>query len=296
MCQTTSRLQNKSILITGGNVGLGKTTAEECAKAGAAYIVLLCRNTMTAVEVEKSARALATHPTFRIETVACDLGDLKTVRDCAGVLSASKERFDVLFLNAGVMMVDEGKTVDGFETHIGINHFGHFLLTNLILKANLLNEGARVVALSSMAQKYWPKGFRLDDLNWERRKYSSSEAYSASKSANVLMMQELQRKFDTEGKGRIATAVHPGFVRTKLTREESFAKYFLLAIFPLYWLVSLSPREGVQCSLYAATAPEVATMGGTYFENLKPATPTESSPDVAAALWAISEQKTGVTY
>lgn len=239
---------------------------------------------------------MATHPSFRVETIACDLGDLKTVRDCVSVLSASKEKFDVVFLNAGVMMVEEGKTTDGFETHIGVNHFGHFLLTNLLLKENLLNESARVVALSSMAQKYWPRGFSLEDLNWEKRKYSSSEAYSASKAANILMMQELQRKFDAEGKKRIATSVHPGFVRTKLTREESLAKYFLFAIFPLYWLVSLSPREGVQCSLYAATAPEVANMGGTYFENLRPATPTQSSPEVAAELWKISEEKTGVVY
>lgn len=258
--------------------------------------MLLCRNAKTAAESEKAAKAAASHPNFRVETVACDLGDMKTIRDCVSVLEASKERFDVLFLNAGVMMVGEGKTKDGFETQIGVNHFGHFLLTILMLKANLLKEGGRVVALSSMAQKYWPKGFKLDDLNWEKRPYSSSEAYAASKSANTLMVQELQRRFDAEGKGRIATAVHPGFVRTKLVREESFAKYFLFAIYPLFWLVSLSPVQGVQCSLYAATAPEVANMGGKYFENLKPATPTQNSPEVAAILWRISEEKTGVKY
>jgi retinol dehydrogenase-12 len=190
------------------------------------------------------------------------------------------------------MMVEQGKTVDGFETHIGVNHFGHFLLTNLILKNNLLKENARVVALSSNAHAYWPNGFDITDLNFERRPYAATQAYAASKAANILMMQELQRRFDQEGKGRLAFSVHPGFVRTKLMRE--YTKYFLLAIYPLYWSVSLSPREGVQCTLHAATSPDITNIGGAYFTRLSATTPSiKSAPELGAQLWKLSVEKTG---
>lgn len=280
-------------MITGGNIGLGQTTAEEAAKAGAKYIVILCRNTRTAAEAEKSIANVATHPNFRIKTIACNLGSLESVRQCVTELANAKETFDHLILNAGVMMVEQGKTQDGFETHIGINHYGHFLLTNLILKANLLKENARVVALSSMAHSTWSKGFDITDLNFERRQYGKGNAYAASKTANILMMQELQRKFTVEGKGRIAVSVHPGFVRTKVLREESIAKYALLAIYPLYWSVSLSPEEGVQCTLHALTSSEVEKQGGAYYQNLKVVQPTGTSSALAAQLWQISAEKTG---
>jgi NAD(P)-dependent dehydrogenase (short-subunit alcohol dehydrogenase family) len=290
-CTTTSNLENKSICITGGNVGIGLATAEECARAGASYIVILCRNTASAAEAEKTIRAAAKNKQFEVLTISCDLGDLQSVRECVKTLEGGKRAFDVLFLNAGLMLV-EGTTKDGFENHMGVNHFGHFLLTNLIWKSDLLNENARVVALSSSANRIWSKGFDLNDLNFSKRPYSKYQAYGASKSANILMMQELQRRFALEGKGRFAFSVHPGFVRTKLMREPS--KYLLMALYPFYWSVSLSPREGTQCSLYAATSPEAAKYGGAYFENLRPYKTSHLSKEDATELWKISEEQVGL--
>lgn len=285
-----------NIAITGANVGIGVTTAEEAARAGAAYIAILCRNPTTAAEAEKSIKAAATNPKFRVKSIACDLGDLKTIGKAALELAKENVKLDLLILNAGVMMTPEKTTtVDGFETQMGVNHFGHFLLTDLIRKADLLKENARVVALSSMAHRQFG-GFDIHDLNFDRRPYSSAKSYGASKAANIMFIQELQRQFDAEGKGRVAVAVHPGFVRTKLMRESSWIRILLFLLYPLYWAVSLSPVEGVQCTLHAATTPNINTIKGSYLENLRLVAPYGCSVEDSKALWKISEEKTKVKH
>lgn len=205
-------------------------------------------------------------------------------------------KFDVLFLNAGVMMVPQGTTKDGFETHIGVNHFGHFFLVNLILQAQLLQEKARVICLSSHAHYTWSKGFDINDLNFEKRPYTSGNAYSASKTANILMAMELNRRFHIEGKGRVAIALHPGFVRTKLVRDPGLVRMMLMLLYPLYWSVSLSPVEGVQCSLHAATTPNVDKIAGKFLENLLVAKPLDNvNSENAKRLWEVSEKSVGIT-
>lgn len=282
--------------ITGGNVGIGLTTAEECARAGASHITILCRNLTAAREAEKSILAARTDLDTKVSVVSCNLGDLESVRESVKVLQNEGVKFDVLFLNAGVMMVEQGRTKDGSETHIGINHYGHFLLVNLVLQAQLLNEFGRVVCLSSHAHYTWWNGFDINDLNFEKRPYTSGNAYSASKTANILMALELQRLFDMEGKGRLAVSLHPGFVRTKLVREPSLARNLLIIpLYPLYWAVSLSPVEGVQCSLYAATSEDVDSIRGQFLENLRVAQPLSNvNSENAKRLWEISEKAVGI--
>lgn len=281
--------------ITGGNIGIGVTTAEECARAGAANITILCRNLNAAAEAEKLISKARTDSNTKISVVSCDLGDLNSVRESVKVLQGEAIKFDVLFLNAGVMMVPQGRTKDGFETHIGVNHYGHFLLVNLIHQADLLKNGSRVVCLSSHAHYTWSKGFDVNDLNFERRAYSSGNAYSASKTANILMAKELQRRFELEGKGRIAVALHPGFVRTKLVREASIIRFFVMLLYPLYWSVSLSPVEGVQCSLFAATTPDTSKIAGKFLENLVVTEPLDCVNSAnAKRLWEVSERAVGL--
>lgn len=281
--------------ITGGNIGIGITTAEECARAGAAHITILCRNLKAAAEAEKAIAKARTDPNTKISVVSCDLGDLNSVRESVKVLQGEAVHFDVLFLNAGVMMVPQGLTKDGFETHIGVNHYGHFLLVNLIHQADLLKAGARVVCLSSHAHYTWSKGFDINDLNFERRPYTSGNAYSASKTANILMAKELQRRFQIEGKGRTAISLHPGFVRTKMVREPGLTRFIVMLVYPLYWSVSLSPVEGVQCSLYAATTPDISHIAGKFLENLVVSEPLECVNSAnAKRLWEVSERAVGL--
>lgn len=229
-----------------------------------------------------------------VSIVNCDLSDWSSVREAGKVLAAEGIKFDVLFLNAGVMALPQGKTKEGFESHIGPNHFGHFLLTHLIRESDLLNEKARVIIVSSDAPYLFKNSLDLDDLNWEKRPYSRTHAYSASKSANILMAMELHRQFQLEGKGRQAISLHPGFVRTKVVRDPSFIQAIFFLLYPLTWTVSLSPLEGTQCSLHAATTDE--DIGGKYLHKLRPRqTLPEITPENARKLWSISEKAFGLS-
>ena len=290
-CTTTSALAGKSIAITGGNNGIGLETSIEAARAGASHITLLCRSRTGALEAEKLIKKAG--PSTNVSIITCDLSDLSTIHEAGSVLKGEGIKFDVLFLNAGAMMQPYGVTKDGFESQIGPNHFGHFLLTHLIRQADLLNEKARVVVLSSNAPAFWP-GFDIDDLHWQKRPYSITNAYAASKSANIMMASELQKKFDAEGKGRIAVSLHPGFVRTKVVREASWIRVALYFLYPIYWSISLSPLEGAQCSLYAATTTE--NIKGLFLNNLRPSKlPVDVSDEIAHKLWLVSEKTLGIT-
>lgn len=280
-------MAGKTILITGGSAGIGLTTAEEAARAGASHIALLARNRKNALEAEKLIRKAG--PSTNVSVITCDLDDFDSVREAASVLKGEGVAFDVVFLNAGAMMLPQGKTKQGLEQTIGSNHFAHFLLTKLIRETDLIKEKGRVVVLSSDAPFYWPDGFNIDDLHWTKRPYSTTGAYAASKLANILMAQELQNQFTAEGKGRIAVSVHPGVVRTRVVREPGMIRNIALLIYPLYWSATLSPLEGSQCSLYAATTSD--DIAGKYLRKLRVSNvPKHVNDENARALWAISEK------
>lgn len=129
-----------------------------------------------------------------LETVELDLQDLESVRNCATELLEQEAEINLLINNAGVMCCPKSKTVDGFETHMGTNHFGHFLFTLLLLPKMIQSRPARIVNVSSMAHSFGHIDF--DDLNWESRSYGSVAAYSQSKLANVLFTKELAARID----------------------------------------------------------------------------------------------------
>merc|ERR1712168_1656128 len=150
MCSSKRKLHGKTVVITGVNTGIGKVCARELAKRGA-KVVILCRN------MEK-ARSAA-HELKEVEGVdiyveQMDLASFKSIRECANRLISKLDKIDILLNNAGVMVCPEMRTEDGLEMQIGTNHFGHFLLTNLLLP--LLKKaapGARIVNVSSMAHE-----------------------------------------------------------------------------------------------------------------------------------------------
>lgn len=194
----------RTIIVTGASSGLGLVTARELARVGA-RVVLAVRNPA------KGDRAAATMA-GQTEVRRLDLADLASVRAFAAEWD---EPFDVLINNAGIMRVPQGRTRDGFELQIGTNHLGPFALTNLLLP----HITSRVVTVSSQLHR---RGrLDLDDLNWQRRRYKSLQAYCDSKLANLLFTLELQRRLATAGRGVLAVAAHPGIATTNLTSHVS---------------------------------------------------------------------------
>jgi len=288
------RLDDKVAVVTGANRGLGLEICVGLAGAGAT-VVMACRNPQRAEAAVQEIRRRV--PGARLEVMSLDLADLGSVRHFAQEFNARFTRLDILCNNGSAILVPLQKTRDGFETHIGTNHLGHFALTGLLLDKLKLTPGSRVVNTSSMAHRL-TKGLKLDDLHFERRPYKEMDAYGQSKLASLLYTFELDRRLRRAGLDIAATAAHPGWSNTNPDQGTALMR----------WANSFMAQPaamGALPSLYAATAP--AVQGGDYlgpggFKELRgyPAKVGSSeeaqNPELAARLWARSELLTGTKY
>jgi NAD(P)-dependent dehydrogenase (short-subunit alcohol dehydrogenase family) len=275
----------RTVVVTGGNSGLGLATSRALAAAGAS-VVLAVR------DVTRGEQAAAGLP-GSVEVRRLDLADLSSVREFAAGWSGA---LDVLINNAGIMMVPFGRTADGFELQFGTNHLGHFALTNLLLPS--ITE--RVVTLSSGLHRSGQ--IVLDDLNWNRRSYSASGAYGQSKLANLLFTLELQRRLTAAGSAVRATAAHPGYAATNLQgRSGNRLKDAAMALGNR--LVAVSGEQGALPTLFAAVAevpggsyagPDGPVMRGV--PTLTGRSPAASDADLARRLWTASAEATGVDF
>lgn len=290
---------DKTVLITGASSGIGLESAIEFAQRGA-RVVMACR------PGDKAERALdrvaeSAHD-IAPQLVALDLADLSSVRACAHAVNQTEDRIDVLMLNAGVMAVPRSKTVDGFESHFGTNHLGHFALAGLLMPLVLASPEKRVVTTSSLA--HWSGRIRWNDPNWTGRFYSPSLAYGQSKLGNLLFMRELDRRARAADLPLVSTAAHPGIAHTNLAHEHN--NIFSRLFFDGFRRLGAQPADlGALPLLYAATVADVP--GGSYWgpngrlevhghPTRANASPAARDDAAAARLWALSTELTGVDW
>lgn len=289
----------RAVLITGANTGLGLASARALAAKGA-KVLLACRNP----ERGKSAlQQVAAAGPAEPELVELDLADLSSVRAAADqVRRTTGDALDVLMNNAGVMAPPRSSTRDGFELQIGTNHLGHAALTWLLSPA--LRAGARVVTLSSIA--HLNGGLDLDDLNFQRRRYTPFRAYSQSKLANLLFALELDRAARREGRDLVSVAAHPGISGTELvgnmTGNHQLPAFLRRGLDTAAGVASQSAEQGALPQLHAATAPGIP--GGTYygpdgFRELRghpkraAISPAAQDERTAQRLWEVTAELTG---
>lgn len=283
----------RTIFITGANTGLGFEAALVLAGKGA-RVLLGCRSRTKAEAAQ--GRILAAHPQADVAIVDLDLGDLESVRKAAAVVAA-EPRLDVLINNAGIMMPPRSLTTDGFESQLGVNHLGPFLLTELLLEALEATPGSRVVHTSSNAHK--AGNIHFDDLTAEQS-YSALGRYSQSKLANLLHMYELDRLLKARGSSVVTAAAHPGGSDTDLGRH--MPKWVFVPVAFVLRPFMNTAAQGAWPTLMAATAPGV--QGGEYFgprgmgEMAGPAVQVDSTdrskdPELARKLWDVSVELTG---
>jgi NAD(P)-dependent dehydrogenase (short-subunit alcohol dehydrogenase family) len=271
-----------TVIITGANSGLGAVTARELARVGA-KIVMAVRNT---AKGEAAAREI----TGDVEVRALDLQDLSSVRQFADGVDGA----DILINNAGIMASPYALTVDGFESQIGTNHLGHFALTNLLLPK--LSD--RVVSVSSMA--HFPGRIRLDDLNWQSRRYSPWLAYCQSKLANLLFTAELQRRLKAIGSPLRALAAHPGYSHTNLQGASGRKTDAIVSAGTR--VIATDADFGARQTLYAVSQdlPGNTYVGPRfgYAGRTQPVGRSRAAKDavMAIALWELSEQLTGAKF
>lgn len=296
-------LTDKIYVVTGANSGIGLVTARQLAKQGATVVMGVRRvkeGERVAAEIRRdvSSAKLVAYP--------LELGDLASVRAFAVMVNQNYPKLQGLINNAGVMKTPFGHTKDGFETQFGVNHLGHFLLTNLLMDALKAGAPSRVVNLSSFFHEFamGREGkIHFDDLNYHRRPFDSWEAYAQSKLANLLHARELGHRL--AGTGVTAVSVNPGFVRTNLMTIPLPLWLQRLLVIPVLRLAGMiEPWEGAQTTLHALLAPEVEQQSGAYYSQIarykdKPSrlggwplsspNPVAHDDDVAARLWEASE-------
>src|SRR2546430_6814198 len=203
-------LSGRVAVVTGATRGLGREVTGYLA-AGGARVVMACRDEAGGEAAAAALRARGVAGALEVRPL--DLASLASVEKFADGL-AGEPRLDLLANNAGLMAVDRGLTADGFETHIGVNHLGHFALTARLLPLLRATARSRVVTMSSMGARLGHVD--LGDLHWERRPYDRWQAYFQSKLANLLFTLELDRRLRAAGAATAALAAHPGGARTSL--------------------------------------------------------------------------------
>ncbi|XP_060031742.1 retinol dehydrogenase 13 isoform X2 [Erinaceus europaeus] len=211
-CPSKATIPGKTVIVTGANTGIGKQTALELARRGAT-VILACRDLDKCEEAARFIRGETLNT--RVRARRLDLASLRSVREFAAGVIAEEQQVHVLVNNAAVMRCPHWTTEDGFEMQLGVNHLGHFLLTNLLLDKLKASAPARVINLSSLAHVAGHMDFQ--DLNWEKRDYDTKAAYCQSKLALVLFTRELARRL--QGTGVTVNALHPGVARTELGRH-----------------------------------------------------------------------------
>jgi len=279
-------MAGKACVITGASSGIGRATALALAAAGAKVVAV-------GRDRDRGARVLseleAASPRSDSLLLLYDLSSQRQVRGLAATLHARLDRLDVLVNNAGVDVAAREVTEDGLELTFAVNHLASFLLTCLMIDKLQEDGSARIINVSSGAHHQGRIDF--DDLQGERR-FAGQRAYNQSKLANVLFALELARRLDP--REITVNCVDPGWVKgTTLGRTASIGlKVMALAM----WPVMVTPEQGADTIVWAATSSELAGTTGSYFKKRAPSEPSKLARDEALArrLWVESERLTGL--
>ena len=292
-------LTGKTAIVTGGYSGIGLETVRALAAKGVAVVVPVR-------SPEKATENLA-GVEGDVRTAPLDLADLASVRSFSESMLGELNRLDLLINNAGIMASPESRVGPGWESQFGVNHMGHFALTNALLPLIERTPGARVVALSSTAHKM--ADIRWDDIQFESGEYDKWQAYGQAKTANALFANALSRRL--ADKDALAFSVHPGGIFTPLQRhlpqEEMIAFGWLDENGEPTEMAKAgfkTPEQGTSTTLWAATSAKLEGKPGVYCEDCDIATPTDGespmaryqgvndhacSDESAERLWSISE-------
>ncbi|XP_059390441.1 retinol dehydrogenase 12-like [Carassius carassius] len=281
------RLDDKTVIITGANTGIGKETVRDLAKRGA-RVIMACRD----LEKAEEARKELMEDSGNQDIVAnkLDLSDTKSIREFAELINKEEKQVNILINNAGIMMCPYSKTADGFEMQFGVNHLGHFLLTYLLLDLLKKSAPSRIINVASVAHTWG--SIHLDDINSEKG-YSPRRAYGQSKLANILCTRSLAKRL--QGSGVTVYSLHPGVVQSELFRNLSKPVQIAVKVFSPFTKTTI---QGAQTTIYCAVEPKLDNESGGYYSDCAPALCSREALDdeMAQKLWELSCQMLGITW
>ena len=292
-CKNTDSLQGCVFIVTGGNSGIGKETVKELAQRKATVIVA-CRNLQNARDAISEIRSRVS--TGELVPMQLNLASFLSIREFVAEVMRNFPQIHVLINNAGVYvpLKERASTEDGYEIHFGVNHLGHFLLTNLLLDRLKQNAPSRIVIVTS---KLFESGvIDFSNLNGEKGlvvKGRMNPAYCNSKLANTYFGIELAKR--TENSGVNIYMVCPGFTYTGLFRNVKRSWFHYIIFSPVALLFLRTANQGAQTVLHCAIEPSLFNDSGNIYRDCKPyVSKKELDPDVALRLWDVSEKLTGI--
>lgn len=283
-------ISEKVVLITGGDSDIGKATATSLAKRGG-KVYIACKDTSRGEEAVKEIKKNSGKD--RIFFLQLDLGSLESIRQFSKKFHESENKLNILINNHEVVISPKSKTTDGFETNIGVNHLGHFLLTNLLLDLLKSSSPSRIIFESGMAHKFG--SINKEDLMGENS-FSRFKAYFQSKLATHLFAHELAKKL--VGTGITVNISMTGIVITEIVRHITNVSKIKTTIEWIGGEFVNTAKEGAQTTIFASIDPDIETTTGKVFVNCKEIQMEGDSAndEMAAWLWKKSEELVGMSY
>jgi WW domain-containing oxidoreductase len=280
-------LTGRTVVITGSNCGIGFETAQALAGAGA-KVIFACRN----IEKGKDAvhRCNALHPESKLAFFPLDLASTDSIKNFCSQIK--DETIDTLICNAGLMSTKYQETKEGLEMTVGVCHFGHFLLTQLLLPQllaakELTGKSPRVVMVSSESHRM-PAILDFNKFPLKKSdRFSALTAYGQAKLCNALFANELQRRFGEQG--LTACSLHPGaLITTSFGRDSGFLSLLFKLVSPL----TKNPNQGAATTVFCASHENTEELAGKYFSHCQPVRSTKeaNTPETARKLWQLSEE------
>ncbi|GAB1603953.1 retinol dehydrogenase 11-like [Argonauta hians] len=282
-CKSKVDLTGKTVIVTGANAGLGYITARDLASRRA-RVILACRNPVKAEAAVN--KIIAETKNKDVVFRKLDTSSLKSVREFAARILKEEKRLDILVNNAGITTIAPTLTEDGLQVTYATNHFGPFLLTNLLLKLLKSSKPSRIVNVSSDA--HYQGKIHFENLK-KPMLCEKILAYCGSKLANVLFTFELAKRL--QGEGVTTYSVHPGLCSSNLFDNlHPVFRWLLLSANPMAKTI----EEGAQNLIYCSVEEGIEQHSGKYFRNLQLVESTKRGydADVAKKLWEVSESLT----
>ncbi|XP_026197865.1 dehydrogenase/reductase SDR family member 13-like isoform X2 [Anabas testudineus] len=286
------RLDGKTAIVTGSNTGTGKATALDLAKRGA-RVILACHNREKSEAAAFDIRRESGNN--QVVFMQLNLASLKSVSNFAETFMNTEPRLDILINNAGVL--GPGHTEDGFGLAFGVNHLGHFLLTNLLLERMQQSGPSRVVTVAArlhcIGNIDFPHLASKKDLVSGQSVWHNLQAYCNSKLCNVLFTRQLANRLD--GTSVTCYSLHPGVVYTKIGRSTSWWLQLLFTLFAKLFFID--PERGSHTILYCSLQEGIEPLSGRYFSDcaLQEVGAKARDDALAKKLWEVSERLTSLS-
>jgi retinol dehydrogenase-13 len=286
ICDKTS--DGKLVVITGATSGIGYLTARKYASMGAD---LICVN-RNPEKSEALKKEIVGEFAVKCEYIIADLSKLDEIYRVGRELAQLNNEIDIIIHNAGIYLTRRETTEEGFDKVFVIQYLASFIINYLIMDKLKSQEKARIIMVNSEGHRFAAWGIRLDDLNWEKRRYSGLKSYGSAKIAQLLSMIVFDEHF--KNTGVTINAMHPGAVKTETGQENGpFYRWFKRNVLDK----SLrSPEISAEALYYLGVSDEIAAISGKFFNltTLEEPAPPALDNEVAYKLWAKSLELSGL--